>query len=186
MTTLRFFIAGERAGPKFQRLTARDGVRVRAAARAAAHDAAADLQERGRADIAGAGNFGSRWTDGFHVDVSEGGGNIRIAAVEDVPYWKTHQFGATIQGKPMLWIPFEDTDAKGVFARDYPGGLFHVTRKADGLELLGSIGAAQAGDDRPIRYFGKESVTIPKRFHLIEIARDVARKMRDYYNARFR
>lgn len=180
MTALRIYFAGERAGPLFNRETQRQGDRVRAAMRGAAQDAAYDLEIRGRSDIAQAGNFGSRWLDGFHVDVSEGGGSIRIAAYEDVPYWRIFQEGAVIKGKPMLWIPFSfASDAQGVFARDYPGGLFHVTRKSDGLEMLGSIVTGE------MRYFGKESVKIPKLFHLYEIAQDVARKMRDYYRARF-
>jgi hypothetical protein len=186
LTALRVYFDGDRVGPMFARSVAREGARVRAAARGAAQDAAYDLEIRGRSDITQAGNFGSRWLDGFHVDVSEGGGSIRINAHEDVPYWRVFQFGATIAGKPMLWIPLSDTDAKGVFARDYPGGLFHVTRKSDGLELLGSKAAAADGDKRPMRYFGKESVTIPKKFHLIEIAQDVARKLRAYYLARFK
>lgn len=176
MTALRVYFDGDRTGPLFNRSVTRQGDRVRAAARGAAQDAAYDLEIRGRSDIAQAGNFGSRWMDGFHVDVSEGGGSIRIAAYEDQPYWQVFQFGATIRGNPMLWIPFSfASDAKGVFARDYPGGLFHVTRKSDGLEMLGSIATGE------MKYFGKEHVVIPKKFHLIEIATDVAHKLRDYY-----
>ncbi len=181
VTALRIYFDGDRAGPKFARSVARQGDKVRSAARGAAQDAAYDLEIRGRSDIAQAGNFGSRWLDGFHVDVSEGGGSIRIAAYEDQPHWQVFEFGATIQGKPLLWIPFDFApDAQGVFARDYPGGLFHVQRKSDGLEMLGSIATGE------MKYFAKSQVVIPQKFHLRAIAADVARKLRDYYVARWK
>lgn len=182
MAGIRFYFDGDRTGPLFQRMTVRQGDRVRAAARAAALDAAADIEEQGAADIKDAGNFGSRWTSGFKATVGEGGGNIKIAVTEDVPYWRVFQYGAVIHGKPLLWIPMSfAADAQGVNASDYPGMLFRVDRKADGLPLL-----LTPGKPAQVKYFGKASVTIPKKFHLLEITRNVARNMRDYYNARFK
>jgi hypothetical protein len=145
--------------------------------REAAKDAKNEIEKRGRADIAAAGRFGSRWTDGFRVSVSEGGGHVRIEAKEAVPYWSVFQYGAIIHGKPLLWIPlsFAD-DAQGVRARDYPGQLFRVDRKGGKAPLL-----LTPGSPAKPKYFGKEFVTIPKKFHLLEIIRDVAKNFRNLY-----
>jgi hypothetical protein len=142
---------------------------------------AAEIKTRGDADIKQAGNFGSRWTDGFHVNVTEGGGHIRIAATEDVPYWRVFQYGAVIHGKPLLWIPLSfAADAQGIRASEYPGRLFRVDRAGKAPLLLAPGKPAQP------KYFGKESVTIPKKFHLIEIGRDVSRRVKDFYTNRFK
>ena len=42
------------------------------------------------------------------------------------------------------------------------------------------------GKPAQAKYFGKASVTIPKKFHLVEIATTVAKKMKDFYSARFK
>jgi hypothetical protein len=181
MVGIRVYIDSERAGPLFKRAVTRQGDRVRAAARAAAHDAADEIKTRGDADIKSAGRFGSRWTDGFHVDVTEGGGNIRIAATEDVPYWRVFEYGAIIRGKPLLWIPLSfASDAQGIRASEYPGRLFRVDRAGKAPLLL------TPGKPAKPKYFGKASVTIPKKFHLIEITRDVSRRVKDFYRNRFK
>lgn len=181
MAAIRIYVDGDRAGPLFKRAVVKQGKKVRTALRAAARDAAAEIQKRGRTDIAQAGNFGSRWTDGFNAEVTEGGGNIRISVTEDVPYWSVFQFGKVIHGKPLLFIPFSFAkDAQGTNARDY-GPLFRVVRKKDSLVML-----LAPGKPAVPKYFGKESVTIPKKFHLIEIARDVAKRMGEFYAKRFK
>jgi hypothetical protein len=182
VTTLRLYLAGDRAGPKFEANTARQGERVRASARAAAQDTADIFLQRGRADIRSAGKFGPRWTDGLTCKVSEGGGNIRIAISEAVPYWRVFQYGATIKAinpSGLLWIPFDFAqDAIGIWPRDYPGGLFRVNRDGKAPLLLGK-------DDKEPKYFGVPQVTIPKKFHLVEIAQQTAREMKTAYRARF-
>lgn len=178
---IRIYVDGDRVGPLFKRGMVRKAEQVRTASRAAAQDAAKEIETKGRADISNAGHFGSRWTDGFNATVTEGGGNIRINVTEDVPYWTVFQFGKVINGKPLLFIPFSFADdAKGVNARDY-GPLFRVTRKSDGLVML-----LAPGDPAVPKYFGKASVTIPKKFHLIEIARAAAKRMSEFYKKRFK
>lgn len=182
MTTLRIYFQGERAGPMLQRATRRAGERVRAAARDTASQAAEEIVERGRADIAAApGNWGTRWLEGLTAAVSEGGGSIRIAVSHKIPYFGVFQHGAVIQGRPLLWIPLSFSDAatamwpgRGVRARDYPGRLFRVDRKVGAPLLLDSF-------SKKPQYFGKESVTIPKKFHVLEVAIEVARRLREYY-----
>lgn len=179
MTTIRFYFADDRAGPKFQRGVQRQGDLVREAARASAIDAITEIRRRGAADIKAAGKFGSRWTDGLDAKVSEGGGNIRIEVSHAVPYFSVFQFGKVIRGKPLLWIPLSfAADAQGVYARDF-GSLFRVDRKGGKAPLL-----LAPGKPAQPKYFAKESVTIPKKFRTIEIVAEVARGMAEIYRAR--
>ena len=129
MAEVRMYLGGERAGALFERSTRRNTARVLSSIRSAASQAAENIQTRGRLDISNAGKFGTRWTEGLTAKVTEGGGHIRVSVTEKVPYWTVFEFGATIQGKPLLWIPlsFAD-DAQGIRARDYPGMLFRVDR----------------------------------------------------------
>ncbi len=180
MVAIRVYVDGDRVGPLLQRAVTKQKTRVLQSAREAADDTADEILSKGRADIIGAGKFGSRWTEGLHADVTEGGGNIRISVTEDVPYWRVFQFGATIHGKPLLWIPLSFAgDAQGVRARDYPGRLFRVNRSGKAPLLL------TPGKPAHPKYFGKESVTIPKKFHLIEVSRAAARRVKDFYKQRF-
>jgi hypothetical protein len=174
------FQGGVQLGPKFNKNLQRHADNVRRSAQGAAQDARDEFLERGRADIAGAGNFGSRWTEGLMARITQGGGNIVINVSHAVSYFMVHQRGAVIRGKPLLWIPLSFAeDAKGVRARDFPGGLFRVDRKRGGAPLLLAI-----KDGRP-KYFGKEQVRIPKRFHVLEIGREIGRKLKDFYKRRF-
>ena len=181
MVAVRLYFDSERVGQKFERSVSRQAALVRNAARAAAFDASEEIRERAAADMASAGNFGPRWTHGLNVEITEGGGNIRIAFNHNVPYWSVFQYGKVIHGKPLLWIPLSfAADAKGVLARNFPGGLFRVDRIGGRAPLLLSY------QTREPKYFGKESVTIPKKFHVIEIIRDVAKNMREIFYKNFR
>src|SRR5215471_708150 len=169
MATLRIYTTGDKLGPSFTRKTV-------GALFLAAEDAATAIEEEGRKDIASAGNFGARWTEGLHAKVTRGGGNIRVSVTHDIPYWTVHQFGATIRGRPLLWIPLPDVP------RDYRGtSTFFQTSKRGNLLLFEKTGAR---DIRPLRV-AKEQVTIPKRFHVIEIAQAIARRMQQFFNPRF-
>ena len=182
MVDVRIYVDGEKVGPLFHRAAVQQKKRVFDATRAAASDAAKEIEHRGRDDISRAGKFGSRWTSGFNATVSEGGSNVRISVTEDVPYWRVFQHGAVIRGKPLLWIPLSFAkDAQGVRARDYPNQLFRVDRKGGKAPLL-----MTPGKPAQPKYFGKESVTIPKLFHLIEITRSVARQFGTFYKNRFK
>lgn len=172
MTTTRVYFDNQRSGPLFRRGTRNWlGDTVRTGMRMAARETAEDIVALGRRDIASAGRFGERWMKGLHADVTEGGGSIRLAVTHDIPYWRVFEKGATIHGKPMLWIPLSFArDAQNVWARDYPGGLFRVNR-------LGKAPLLLSRDTHEPKYFGKESVTIPKKFHLAEITRKAAQQI---------
>ena len=149
---------------------------IKRSMRSAADTAADNILERGRADISGAGRFGTRWTSGLTAPVTEEKDGIVITVRQAVPYWSIFEYGATIKGKPLLWIPLSfATEAQGVRARDFPGRLFRVDRKSGGAPLLLSA------DDKQPKYFAKSSVTIPKKFHIVEIIQDVARLLGALY-----
>jgi hypothetical protein len=149
---------------------------------AAANDFAREFLAAGRQNIAKAGNFKSaRWMQGLFADVTRGGGNIVISIGHKVPYWIVFQEGRVIRGKPLLWIPLSFApDAKlAGRAKNFPGGLFRVDRKNGLAPLLFS-----RRDRRP-KYFGKRSVRIPKKFRVLEIGRQLSKKIGDFYHKRF-
>lgn len=122
--------------------------RAQRALKEAVEEVGKEIETKGRADIAAAGSFGARWTEGFTVQVLAGGDYADLDVTEDVPYWTVFQFGATIQGRPLLF--FKPTKAVG--------------------------GLTGMGNNMPM-LISKHSVTIPKKFHLIEIATEEAEKV---------
>ena len=170
------FEDGRTLGPKLVNNTKKFSERQTLAIQATARRAAEEIEDKGRADIRAGGNFGSaRWQEGFHAKVSyQSRSNIRVRVTHDVKYWKVFEFGATIHGKPLLWIPLDFSTAGSlkVRARDYPAPLFRVDRVGKAPLLLDKSGP---------QYFGKESVRIPKKWHLRRIVGQVARKLGTYY-----
>jgi hypothetical protein len=204
MTKIRAYLDDTQVGETFTKISAKYPERVRAAARAAAAEMAQEIEQRGREDIASAGRFGSRWTEGFQATVSEGGGSIRISVTEAVPYWAVFEYGADIRAKNpsgLLWIPLSFADVpEGVWPKDYPGRLFRVSRsetlpslmqKAPATaRMLGAVRTLGArfstadkapllfsADDRKPKYFGKPYVNIPQKFHLRAIVKDETRRL---------
>ncbi len=150
--------------PSMREMSALWGARLNKALNAAANMAASLMQELGRNDIGGAGNFGSRWVDGLKVNVEGAApGNMKISMTHDIPWAGIFETGGTIQGSPMLWIPLSGTDAAGIRASAFGGGLFSAKYpRHGGPPLLFSM-----ADKKP-RYFGVEAVTIPRKFQLTE------------------
>jgi hypothetical protein len=171
---------GDQLGPKFSFGVKRFKTKAINAAQAATRRAAEEIELEGRADIRAGGNFGSsRWQNGFHAKISfQSRSDMVIRITHDVRYWVVFEEGRVIRGKPMLWIPLDfATQAQGKLARDFPGKLFRVNRAGKAPLLLSKDGP---------QYFGKEKVTIPKKFHLRETVRQVARQMGTFYKEAFR
>jgi hypothetical protein len=154
---------------------------VKSATQAAAEETAEATERRGREDIAQAGNFGPSWTFGFKSSASETSDGAEVITTMSGKRhgWRIFQEGKTIAGKPLLWIPLSGTDAKGVPARKYPGGVVQSASRAGVLLLISKR------DHRP-KYHGMTSVTIPKKFHLIEIATEEGNKMADRFSKHFK
>jgi hypothetical protein len=185
VTSLRIVLSPSRAelGARLTRNAKANAGVVLDAMRATANQVSQRIEQRGRDDIQSAGNFGSRWTDGWKAEITEGGGFVRVTVSMAVPYWRVFQDGMVIYGKPMLWIPLSfASDAVGIRAGEYPGSLFRVNRagKAPLLMTRQGKGPAEA------KYFGKESVTEPKKFHLVEIIKEVSSEMPGLYRDNFR
>jgi len=178
---IRFYFGGQQLGSVIKDRTLKYKAGMLQHIRDAAQDAAELINRTAQQDLKSSGNFGA-WMEGFKTTVTEGGNNIRIASVMGDPtpaWWTVHQEGRTIQGKPLMWIPLSFADVpKGMWARDYPGGLFRVDRLAGGAPLLLSIA------DKQPKYSGHESVTIPKRLHLYEIGETVAKNFKVLLQAR--
>lgn len=179
---VRVKFEGDQFGPKFKKNMRGQKDRINRALFAAANDFSEEFLRLGRQNIASAGNFKSaRWQKGLFANVTRGGGNIVINIGHRVSYWIVFQKGKIIRGKPLLWIPLSFAiDARGVRARNYPGKLFRVNRGGGKAPLLLS-----SVDKKP-KYFGKTSVKIPKKFRVLEIGRDTAKKIKDFYARRFK
>jgi len=164
--------------PDFAAQLAGVGERLQRAISATVNMIASMLLEAGRSDIGSAGNFGQRWTDGLHVAQQGSGGNMKLFFTHDIPYASIFETGGTIQGRPLLWIPISGTDAAGVRASAFPGGLFSARYpRKSGPPLLFSI-----ADKKP-RYFGVESVTIPQKFHLTDDVTSVMANFRAVFDS---
>jgi hypothetical protein len=179
--TVRILIDGKKASEQLGSSVTRNKTRFLAARRGAAQDVVDYVVPRVRADIRRAGKFGGRWTEGFQGRVTEGGGFVKISFTQKVPYWKIFQTGGTIRGNPLLWIPLSFArDAQGKRASEYPGRLFRVDRPGKAPLLM------TPGQPAEAKYFGKESVKIPKKFRTIEIIREGSKKMREFFQKRMK
>ena len=136
------------------------GERMKKAIDTAANMIASMIQDTARDRIAAAGRFGSRWTEGLHVNVESSGAMGKMLTVfHDIPYADIFETGGIIVGNPLLWIGISGTDAEGVPAREY-GQLFSI-KHPNGHPLL-------VGADRQPKYFGISSVNIPAKFGIGE------------------
>jgi len=166
---LRFNVVG----PKFSAIL-RDKTekQILTAALNAIESVKQDALAEAKSNIASAGNFGSRWTEGLTAEVTNNAGVIDLTFSHAVPYFMVFQKGQVIRGKPFLAIPLSfATDAKGIFARNFAGGLFRVDRKLGKAPLLLSLRTKQP------KYFLKESVTIPKKFSVLEIIQRISKTL---------
>lgn len=140
------------------------------AAVAALRETATNAVEEGRRDIAGAGRFSGKWLTGLRYktkDATDEKGNSSMQAQAIIYHSKglaaVFEFGAVIQGRPLLWIPTT------------PGG---PAPKKSGKKLMSATVRGQpmlfdAGDKdrhRKPLYVGVPQVSIRKRFHIREIA----------------
>jgi len=178
---VRLFLAGDRVGPQLRRSGIKIKKQILDAERGAAQDVVDYVVPKVRSDIAKSGKFKGHWLSDFTGKITEGGGFIRVSFTHADFRWRVFEYGAVIHGKPLLWIPLSFAkDAQGIRARDYPGRLFRVDRKSGGAPLL------LGGNPATPKFFGKASVTIPKKWHMTQIIGEGATKMKTFYNARMK
>ncbi len=123
------------------------------AATGAITDAANQIKTQGRANIASAG-FSSKWTNALRVNVYPKTGTSAGAALlayHKIFYSGVFESGATITGKPLLWIPLTGTPARVAGRRLTPRtftqliGPLTPMRSRTGKPLLGSPVSGRVG-----------------------------------------
>ena len=173
------FEDGDKMGRKLKVVTKNFGEKQTKAVQRVAVRVKDEIEYQGRINIRAGGNFGSsRWQQGLNAALSYAArADIRIRLTHAVFFWKVFEKGAVIHGRPLLWIPLSFGNAFGVRARDYPKPLFRVNRPGKAPLLL---------DDQGPQYFGKESVTIPKKWDLVGITKRISRNMGAYYKEAMR
>jgi hypothetical protein len=176
---MKFDCSGLNQGGKLNANMAKAAAQVKQAAQGAAQDAANRIVQRGRADIAGAGNFGGNWTSALQATVVEKKNQLDVTVTmtggPPVSYWRVFEYGATISAKNpsgLMWIPTDKSNK--TWPRDYPGSLFRIGR-----------GLFDSKTRQPM-YFGTPQVIEPQKFHLRDIVKQVAKEMGQLYTLHMR
>jgi hypothetical protein len=146
---------------------------IAAAANAALRETAANAVEEGRSNIAGAGKFGPKWQQGLQFRM-EKGGEAKAIIFHKFGFAGVFEHGATIQGKPLLWIPTT------------PGGprASRSGKKLTSATVRGKPMLFDANDkdrDRKPLYIGVPSVRIPKKWRITEIVKEHAAKIAELF-----
>ena len=158
---------------------------VATAAVAALREAAADAVQEGRQNIAGAGRFGPKWQSGLQyrtLDARDGGEpslQARAIIFHKYGFAGVFEHGATIQGKPLLWIP---TTEGGPRASRSGKKLTSATVR--GTPML--FDANDRDRHRKPLYIGVPSVRIPKKFRITEIVKEHAGKIAELFSKYFK
>jgi len=149
---------------------------VATAAVAALRETAANAVQEGRSNIAGSGKFGPKWQSGLQyrtVDaVADGEPSLQAKAIifHKFGFAGVFEHGATIAGKPLLWIPTQE----GGPAASRSGKKL-VSATVRGRPML--FDANDKNRDRKPLYIGVPSVRIPKRWRITEIVKEHAAKI---------
>lgn len=186
MTTLRVVYAFARG--EFMQEFEKIVEPVAEAATSALRDAATTAVQQGRSNIAGAGNFGPRWQQGLDWTIApKSGASLRAKATifHRIGYAGVFEHGATIMGKPLIWLPLPTVPTKGDGQRMRPkevsqryGRLASVNRRGRKPLLVGR--PRFEGKAVPL-FFGVTSVRLRKRFRIGEIVMTAAGRMGEFY-----
>jgi Family of unknown function (DUF6441) len=160
---------------------------VATAAIAALRETAANAVQEGRQNIAAAGpGFRkAKWQSGLQYLTKNatraGEPSMRATAVIFHKYGIAGVFehGATIQGKPMLWIPTEH----GAPTASRSGKKL-ISATVRGRPML--FDANDPNRDRKPLYIGVPSVRIPKKFRVTEIVRKHVAKFAALFHKHFK
>jgi hypothetical protein len=159
-----------------QRMREKNAV-VAEAAVAALEETAENAVEEGRKDIASAGRFGPKWQQGLRtrtIGATRGGvASLDAKALIFHRYGiaSVFEFGAIIEGKPLLWIP---TTEGGPSPKK--SGKKLVSVKIAGKAPMLFDAGDKARDKKPL-YIGVPSVQIPKKWHIAEIVEQQVEKI---------
>ena len=153
---------------------------VATAAVAALRETAANSVQQGRKDIAGAGRFGAKWQEGLQYrtkGASEGGAaslNATATIYHRYGIAEVFEFGATISGKPLLWIP----TTPGAPPPKKSGKKL-VSATVRGQPML--FDAADRNRHKKPLYVGVKQVHIPQKFHIRDIVKENMKHMAELF-----
>ena len=154
---------------------------VAEAAVMALRETAANAVQQGRKDIAGAGRFGTTFQEGLRYRVTganEGGTpslNARATIYHSYGYAEVFEYGATISGKPLLWIPTT------------PGAPppKKSKKKLVSVNIAGKppmlFDAADRNRHKKPLYVGVKQVRIPQKFHIRDIVKENVKHMGELF-----
>jgi hypothetical protein len=158
---------------------------VAEAAVAALREVAAGAVQEGQQNIAGSGRFGGRWVSGLRYrtfDAEVGGEpslQARAVIFHSFGIAGVFEHGATIEGKPLLWIP---TDPRAPTASR--SGKKLVSATVRGQPML--FDARDPDRHRKPLYIGVPSVRIPKKWRITEIVKENAKRLGEFFLKHFK
>ena len=163
---------------KFSDITTKQYKWVRSAVTKAATEVMKNIRKRGYAEIRSAGNFSARSARGLKVYKLRKRANRTVVRSRMNEWLNLFERGATVEGKPLLWIPISgQEDAEAVAPKDYNGKLFRLNRGSGVPLLLSSKGVA--------KYYGIESIKEPKLFDIEAVVESEASNVPEYYKRAF-
>lgn len=166
---LRMSFDAAKAAKQLNILVGKETAAFKAAVKNSMIQAGAEIWRRADKDILRAGKFSQRWPAALTIKNSFEGFNaqMRVGFNSTIPYGHIHEFGGTIRGKPLLWIPLPWNPVKRP-ASQYPGKLFRVERPGKNPLLF-------SAEDKHAKYVGVKQVTLRPRFHIRSIVANVVR-----------
>lgn len=194
------YVAGE-----YARATADVQNQIAKAASAAVHGAGDLAKKAGRANIASAG-FGSKWQNALRCNFyppENAKPSINSAALvyHKIPYAIVFEEGATIVGKPLLWLPLDRAlPSRSGGHRWTPklyvqqvGPLRLIRPPGKRPLLVGNPRGPEAGRSPRLRskgasagrmvplFVGIDTVTIGKKFDIVKIVQAAAGRLEALY-----
>jgi uncharacterized protein DUF6441 len=179
-------IVVETNAPAWEKALRKKQRNVANAAVAALREVAAAAVQEGRRDIAGAGRFGANWQRDLQY-VTKGAtenGEPSLQATAIIFHKSAlagvFEHGATIHGKPLLWIPT---------TRGAPSPK-RLRRKLVSVNVAGKapmlFAATDKDRDRKPLYIGVPTVRIAKKWHITEIAERQVKRIALFFIKHFK
>lgn len=153
---------------------------IAVAAATALRETAANVVRDGRRDIRASGRFGSAWQKGLKARFEgiDRAGKASLDSKAIIFHSRglagVFEHGANIQGRPLLWIP--TTPGAPPASRS---GKKLTSATVGGRPML--FDANDRDRERKPLYIGVPSVHIPKKWHILEIAKKHAAKLKQIF-----
>lgn len=153
--------------------------KIVAAREGAVQDAARLAVKEGQANVAAAG-FSLRRQKVKFLFYPNVGSDPAAVVYFPMPFAHVFERGATIKGRPLLWLPIEQNLPRGIKSPSQYGKKLVSVNVAGKRPLLFDAQNRLLG---PL-FFGTRSVTIRKRLNLVAIFRRAAESMNEFYEKR--